>query len=77
MMLKAQTRTLEMERQTNEARMHEPQNRAVLDRSQFLNTLFASKSFSWTAVMMDLERRASGGGAGDEHRPGRSRPSAT
>jgi type IV pilus assembly protein PilN len=54
--LKAQTRTLEMERQTNEARMHEPQNRAVLDRSQFLNTLFASKSFSWTAVMMDLER---------------------
>ena len=53
--LKAQTRTLEMERQTNEARMHEPQNRAVLDRSQFLNTLFASKSFSWTAVMMDLE----------------------
>jgi type IV pilus assembly protein PilN len=53
--LKTQTRTLEMERQTNEARMHEPQNRAVLDRSQFLNTLFASKSFSWTAVMMDLE----------------------
>ena len=53
--LKAQTQALEMERQNNEARMHEPQNRAVLDRSQFLNTLFASKSFSWTAVMMDLE----------------------
>ena len=53
--LKAQTRALEMERQTNEARMREPQNRAVLERSQFLNTLFASKSFSWTAVMMDLE----------------------
>ena len=59
--LKAQTRTLEMERQTNEARMHEPQNRAVLDRSQFLNTLFASKSFSWTAVMMDLEGVLPGG----------------
>ena len=28
----------------------------MLDRSQFLNDLFARKSFSWTAVMMDLER---------------------
>ena len=36
--------------------MRQPQNRAVLERSQFLNALFASKSFSWTAVMMDLER---------------------
>ena len=53
--LKAQTRALELERQNNEARMGEPQNRAVLERSQFLNALFASKSFSWTAVMMDLE----------------------
>ena len=59
--LKTQTRTLQMELQTNEARMHEPQNRAVLERSQFLNTLFASKSFSWTAVMMDLESVLPGG----------------
>jgi type IV pilus assembly protein PilN len=29
---------------------------AVLERSQFLNGLFAWKSFSWTAVMMDLEK---------------------
>jgi type IV pilus assembly protein PilN len=36
--------------------MREPQNRAVLERSRFLNDLFASKSFSWTSVMMDLER---------------------
>jgi len=28
----------------------------VLERSQFLNDLFARKSFSWTAVMMDLEK---------------------
>jgi type IV pilus assembly protein PilN len=54
--LKAQTAALQTERQTNEARMMQPQNRAVLDRSKFLNTLFASKSFSWTAVLMDLER---------------------
>ena len=36
--------------------MRQPQNMAVLERSQFLNAVFARKSFSWTAVMMDLER---------------------
>jgi len=54
--LKAQTLAIQTERQTNERRMQQPQNRAVLDRSRFLNTLFARKSFSWTSVMMDLER---------------------
>jgi type IV pilus assembly protein PilN len=54
--LKVQTSVLENERAANEARMREPQNRAVLERSSFLNDLFASKSFSWTSVMMDLER---------------------
>ena len=53
--LKAKTLAFQQERQTNEARMREPQNGAVLERSKFLNALFASKSFSWTAVMMDLE----------------------
>lgn len=59
--LKAQTSALESERMSNEARMRQAQNKAVLDRSRFLNTLFASKSFSWTAVMMDLERVLPGG----------------
>jgi type IV pilus assembly protein PilN len=59
--LKAQTAAFENERATNEARMREPQNRAVLDRSKFLNGLFASKSFSWTSVMMDLEAVLPGG----------------
>ncbi len=36
--------------------MRQPGNQAVLERSRFLNDLFARKSFSWTAVMMDLER---------------------
>jgi type IV pilus assembly protein PilN len=54
--LKAQTLAFQTERQTNERRMSQPQNCAVLDRSKFLNTLFAQKSFSWTSVMMDLER---------------------
>ena len=54
--LKAQTVQFENERTANEARMRQPQNMAVLERSQFLNAVFARKSFSWTAVMMDLER---------------------
>jgi type IV pilus assembly protein PilN len=54
--LKAKTVQFQQERASNEARMRQPQNMAVLDRSQFLNAVFASKSFSWTAVMMDLER---------------------
>lgn len=54
--LRARTLAFEQLRQRNEARMRQPQNRAVLDRSQFLNDLFARKSFSWTSVMMDLER---------------------
>ena len=54
--LKTKTRAFEKERQANEARMRQPENRGVLERSQFLNALFAEKSFSWTAVMMDLEK---------------------
>ncbi len=53
--LKAQTADFQIEQQRNEARMRQPENAAVLNRSKFLNDLFAKKSFSWTAVMMDLE----------------------
>jgi len=53
--LKSKTAAFQHEQQSNEARMHQPQNMSVLERSQFLNALFARKSFSWTAVMMDLE----------------------
>ena len=49
------TRGFQQERANNEARMHQPANAAVLERSQFLNALFIKKSFSWTAIMMDLE----------------------
>jgi type IV pilus assembly protein PilN len=51
----AQTTKLRAERAGNEARMRLPQNATELQRSQFLNALFARKSFSWTAVLMDLE----------------------
>lgn len=54
--LRGKTLAYQQERQKNEARMRQPQNMAVLQRSEFLNDLFAKKSFSWTSVMMDLER---------------------
>src|SRR5882757_1874446 len=44
------------ERQSAEASMRQPQNAAVLAQAHFLNNLFLHKSFSWTAVMMDLEQ---------------------
>jgi type IV pilus assembly protein PilN len=53
--LTVQTSVLDNERHANEARMRQPDNQAVLERSQFLNSVFQRKSFSWTAVMMDLE----------------------
>jgi type IV pilus assembly protein PilN len=43
------------EKRKNEQRMREPDNAAVLARAHFLNALFLRKSFSWTAIMMDLE----------------------
>jgi type IV pilus assembly protein PilN len=53
--LKSQTAEYQNRMLSNEMRMKQPQNKAVLERAQFLNELFAKKSFSWTAVMMDLE----------------------
>src|ERR1700761_5820477 len=44
-----------LEKTANERRMKQPANAAVLDRAHFLNALFLRKSFSWTAVLMDLE----------------------
>jgi type IV pilus assembly protein PilN len=43
-------------RQRSEAAMRQPANAALLGQAQFLNNLFLRKAFSWTAVMMDLER---------------------
>jgi type IV pilus assembly protein PilN len=53
--LKAQTAGYQQEKRNNEQRMRQPANAAVLERAHFLNALFLRKSFSWTAVMMDLE----------------------
>ena len=53
--IQARTDAAVAEKQSNERRMRQPANAAVLERSHFLNALFLRKSFSWTAVMMDLE----------------------
>jgi type IV pilus assembly protein PilN len=39
-----------------ETMLSRPENRAVRDRSRFLNDLFLRKAFSWTKVFEDLER---------------------
>ncbi len=56
-MAKVHRRTVaaQTEKRQNEARMQQKENASVLKRAHFLNALFAAKSFSWTAVMMDLE----------------------
>lgn len=38
------------------ATLNLPENRATRDKSTFINTLIARKAFSWTEVLMDLER---------------------
>ncbi len=53
--IQARTAALDAERTRNEARLRQPANAAVLQQVDFLNALFQRKSFSWTAVLMDLE----------------------
>lgn len=53
--LRNQTIGFQQSKLRTEQRMRETPNAQVLDRAHFLNTLFLRKSFSWTAVMMDLE----------------------
>lgn len=47
---------LQQEWQHDQVLMRQPDNAATLQRSDFLNQVFLSKSFSWTTAMMDLER---------------------
>jgi type IV pilus assembly protein PilN len=54
--LQTSIRDARTERQQAENAMRQPENAAVLTQAQFLNNLYLHKSFSWTAVMMDLEQ---------------------
>jgi len=51
----AQQAKLEGEKKQFDFQLAQPANASILERSQYLNQVFAEKSFSWTAVMMDLE----------------------
>lgn len=59
--LNQQIAALKQEQQSFQSQMRQPQNASVLGESEFLNELFKRKSFSWTAVMMDLETVLPGG----------------
>ncbi len=52
---------LQNQQRNSQVMMRQPQNAAVLTQAVFLNQLFARKSFSWTAIMMDLETVLPGG----------------
>lgn len=52
---------LERQQQSYVALMHQPQNADTLSQSEYLNSLFQRKAFSWTATMTDLERVLPGG----------------
>ena len=47
---------LDQARARAEEVMSRPENKDVRDKSQFLNGLIQRKAFSWTQVMMELER---------------------
>jgi len=49
------TNSLQREWQQDQQLMRQPANAGTLDRAQFLNSQFRSKSFSWTTALMDLE----------------------
>jgi len=53
--LRYKTLAVQQKKMHAEQRMRTPPNSLVLERAHFLNRLFLAKSFSWTAVMMDLE----------------------
>jgi len=47
---------LDRDKATAEALLSRPQNREILERSRFVNSLITRKSFAWTQLFMDLEK---------------------
>ena len=54
--LRAQIAEREHERAAAETLLNRPENRAMRERSQYLNELIARKAFSWTQAIEGLER---------------------
>jgi type IV pilus assembly protein PilN len=46
---------MEQQQQKYRALMQQPKDAEILQQSDFLNSLFQRKAFSWTAIMTDLE----------------------
>jgi len=53
--VESHVRALEQEQQQYRVMMQQPKDAAILRQSDFLNSLFQHKAFSWTATMTDLE----------------------
>jgi type IV pilus assembly protein PilN len=54
--LEQEIRTLQKQHDDAVALLNRPENRSTVETSQFLNTVIARKSFSWTQVFMQLEQ---------------------
>jgi type IV pilus assembly protein PilN len=54
--LRAEIAERDQERATAEALLNRPENRAMREKSQYLNELIARKSFSWTKAVEGLEK---------------------
>jgi len=48
--------SLDAEKAQAQAILNQPQNRDVVEQSQFLNNLFARKALSWTRVFTEMEK---------------------
>lgn len=53
---RSQITKLDEQRAAGIALLNQPQNRDVVEQSEFLNALIARRSFSWTRLFMELER---------------------
>jgi hypothetical protein len=54
--LQAVIRNDQIARQNLESYFHNPDEKQVLDRADFLNSLIDERSFPWTKIFMDLEQ---------------------
>jgi len=53
--VESRVRDLEHQQQGYRRMMQQPKDAGILQQSEFLNSLFQRKAFSWTATMTDLE----------------------
>lgn len=54
--MSANISTLDREKAKAEQMLALPQNRGTVDKSEYLNSIFARKAFSWTTVFSDMEK---------------------